>query len=201
MSITFRLFSTLFISYLLTISCNFSSEKKGNLEEERYEIYSLLIRNLPPMPPPAPPAFGEKLDTLVIKSYIDSISKIDINISISTTTISNKFHEIDWDDDYKFLRNKSKNSSEDKTIDVSKIHGKVNQHLQSNENMSAKVFEDKNILWAISFSDVIFDEDINHAMVIISSTSSPKSGDIIAYIFKKDAEDWIIIDYKSLGVF
>ncbi len=192
------LFSFVVLLFII-LSCN----KETSVDRDTHAIMSLLLGNLSPAPPPAPPAPGTyKKDTIAFNRYVDSVSKLEVHIGIlkycAPIDVVARPTKEKLPKEYRLLADKLESLDAcldiSKQLDVSKLPD--NQKIQWIDNLYRGMFEDLNIDFYIAFSDVIFNTDKDKAIVYMSKNRHPMSGSISLILLEKINKKWKV--HKSI---
>ena len=204
--------------FLTLLSCKKNNDKIKN----NYHIISLIYTNmlnqidvLPPLPPPPPLIEGEysqKQRDSIDLSYLrlrekltsENLKKGLLKKEKKIIAISKEFMQIGdtnlkLNDDYSNLLTKLESVKKIKQIDISKIKtNRKDSIFYFNKNLLTKDSKEFNTFdFLVSFSQVIFNENYERAIVVGALSNSKLSGASIIYFLKKTENGCWIIEYEK----
>ena len=204
--------------FLTLLSCKKNNDKIKN----NYHIISLIYTNmlnqidvLPPLPPPPPLIEGEysqKQRDSIDLSYLrlrekltsENLKKGLLKKEKKIIAISKEFMQIGdtnlkLNDDDSNLLTKLESVKKIKEIDISKIKtNRKDSIFYFNKNLLTKDSKEFNTFdFLVSFSQVIFNENYERAIVVGALSNSKLSGASIIYFLKKTENGCWIIEYEK----
>ncbi len=204
--------------FLTLLSCKKNNDKIKN----NYHIISLIYTNmlnqidvLPPLPPPPPLIEGEysqKQRDSIDLSYLrlrekltsENLKKGLLKKEKKIIAISKEFMQIGdtnlkLNDDDSNLLTKLESVKKIKEIDISKIKtNRKDSIFYFNKNLLTKDSKEFNTFdFLVSFSQVIFNENYERAIVVGAVSNSKLSGASIIYFLKKTENGCWIIEYEK----
>lgn len=204
--------------FLTLLSCKKNNDKIKN----NYHIISLTYTNmlnqidvLPPLPPPPPLIEGEysqKQRDSIDLSYLrlrekltsENLKKGLLKKEKKIIAISKEFMQIGdtnlkLNDDDSNLLTKLESVKKIKEIDISKIKtNRKDSIFYFNKNILTKDSKEFNTFdFLVSFSQVIFNENYERAIVVGAVSNSKLSGASIIYFLKKTENGCWIIEYEK----
>lgn len=204
--------------FLTLLSCKKNNDKIKN----NYHIISLTYTNmlnqidvLPPLPPPPPLIEGEysqKQRDSIDLSYLrlrekltsENLKKGLLKKEKKIIAISKEFMQIGdtnlkLNDDDSNLLTKLESVKKIKEIDISKIKtNRKDSIFYFNKNLLTKDSKEFNTFdFLVSFSQVIFNENYERAIVVGAVSNSKLSGASIIYFLKKTENGCWIIEYEK----
>ncbi len=179
------------------LNVGFTSCESDKSKSEQYEVYSVVISEITNAPPP--PLSWEKNGEKWNK-YKDSISNVPISLGIinESTPLNRKIHlKESYQND---LVSKLNNSDSIINININELKLNERFSLTSINKKEISSFEDSKMDVMVFLSNVIFDKELNKAVVVRGISTSGKSGDTVLLILKKVNGKWVIASTKTLSI-
>lgn len=191
-----------FIKALLLIILFFShlSCEKNRIENEEYKIISFFVNNVVPFPLPVPPP--DSKNRQMSQKVFDSIMKktITIGVFFKIKPYPKSIEPIGKDLMYLKLTNKFNEFKSEKIIDLSRIKNNENRNLVTYSNIKTYHKEFIDFSAALTFSRILFNEDFDKSIVIVSEYRSALAGSTVLYYLIKVDSKWKIYDKKTLEI-
>jgi len=193
----------LLLSILAFPSCN--KENSVSKIDQRYAIYSIVTAEISNFKPPPPPIdiSGEDLVKFrnQAKKYHDSIRKTDVVIGVSQGTFifSEQRNAPDFPDS-KILIKKLNEVKIKSKIDLSRIKSQNNRKLIPITKTGVEVYENKKFDWLITFSEVVFNDKMDKALVASGIGIGRLSGYSNLIFLTKNNGKWQIEHTELLGI-
>ena len=189
------------LKYSFILLVLFGKNTFAQKSADKYTIYSMVIEQLPPMPPPSVEVVTN--DSL-LKRYIDSIGEKKVHIKVLEKTISPR--EFDFNDIHHRLAPEDSetyeklamklNSSKSKKIEVARISHEANVTI-AEVSVPPKLEYDPLVTnWNVVFSDVILDKSRNVGILYTAQHLSELAGSYKIYLLKYNNHEWFI--YKTI---
>lgn len=191
-----QLINFLFLIVLLT-SCE---RKEIRTESEEHKIISFFVNNVVPFPLPVPDI--DSKNSHLSQEIFDSIMKNNITIGIyfKMKPHQKTIEPIRGNLFFLPLIKKFNNLKNEKIINFSKINNNENIKLIAYSKIKTHRKEYINFDVALTFSRVVFSEDYNKSIIIVSEYRSALSGKTISYYLTKIDSKWKIYDKKILEI-
>ncbi|PKV48706.1 hypothetical protein ATE84_0712 [Aquimarina sp. MAR_2010_214] len=205
MSITSRISYIILICFII-YSCNNSKKKANDSKEDKYKIISLLIEKLSAGPPPPPPPPGVyKKDTIAFNRYVDSINKLNVSIVVfdhfieSERTFTQAKREI-HKDFHLLIERLENNEIENSKINFDSIIVSSNRKIIPVNKVYRNLLKDNNASHYVAFSNIIFNKNVDKAVVYMINNRGPLSGNTILVLLEKKDGSWRVFKRKLLTI-
>ncbi len=191
------LIRVLMLCILFLSSCN--SEEDKRLENNTYQVISLLIDEFgSPIKPPPPPEGKDAYFTEVqTDSIMNQIQTIGVHCVMKREKVDKNILEKANDKEYKDLLELFNNFNQDLSLDLSKIKSKKDYKVIYIDSTLSKQEQHNTYDWQLSFSRIAFDDNLKKALITVSKKHS---GYFLCLLEKQDNE-WFTKQGKMIYIY